>query len=110
MRGLAQTFALRRDQRDLARLADPSLLQQFFDDACGDRQEAGRQTLAFGFDPVPVDLRQERSAVIADGVGEGLDPSAFTIASVPARVAARGDLAAGLHTTRQSLSKALARL
>ena len=43
-------------------------------------------------------------------VDDRLDPSAFTIGTVPARLAARGDLFEGLHATRQSLSKALARL
>jgi bifunctional non-homologous end joining protein LigD len=42
-----------------------------------------------------------------DEVGEKLDPAAFTMAAVLDRVARRGDLFAGLLTTRQSLSKAL---
>jgi DNA primase len=39
-----------------------------------------------------------------------LDPSAFTMGAVLERVEQHGDLHAGLLTTRQSLSKALARL
>jgi hypothetical protein len=43
--------------------------------------------------------------VVAD-----LDPRAFTIPAVLERVAQRGDLYAGVLTTRQSLRKALAAL
>ncbi len=43
-------------------------------------------------------------------VNEALDPSAFTMDAVLRRVSEHGDLAAGLLTTRQSLSKALKRL
>ena len=45
-----------------------------------------------------------------DEVVPDLDPAAFTMDAVLARVERFGDLAAGLLTTRQSLSKALARL
>jgi bifunctional non-homologous end joining protein LigD len=45
-----------------------------------------------------------------DEVGEKLDPKAFTMEAVLARVGDHGDLAAGLLTTRQSLSKALRQL
>ena len=43
-------------------------------------------------------------------VGPDLDPAAFTMAAVLARVEQHGDLYAGLLTTRQSLKKALATL
>ena len=43
-------------------------------------------------------------------VNARLDPAAFTMAAVLERVAQRGDVYAGLLTTRQSLSKALKRL
>ena len=43
-------------------------------------------------------------------VGDSLDPAAFTMPAVLKRVREHGDLAAGLLTTRQSLSKALKRL
>jgi bifunctional non-homologous end joining protein LigD len=43
-------------------------------------------------------------------VGPGLDPSVFTMRTVLSRVERLGDLHAGVSTTRQSLSKALARL
>ncbi len=45
-----------------------------------------------------------------DEVGDGLDPHAFTMSAVRARIAAHGDLFAGVLSTRQSLGKALARL
>jgi bifunctional non-homologous end joining protein LigD len=45
-----------------------------------------------------------------DEVGPDLDPAAFTMDAVLERVERLGDLLAGLLTTRQSLSKALARL
>jgi len=45
-----------------------------------------------------------------DEVVPELDPAAFTMRAVLGRVARVGDVAAGLLTTRQSLSKALARL
>jgi bifunctional non-homologous end joining protein LigD len=45
-----------------------------------------------------------------DEVVPDLDPAAFTMDAVLERVGERGDLHAGLLTTRQSLSKALARL
>jgi bifunctional non-homologous end joining protein LigD len=53
--------------------------------------------------PVSTPLRWEE-------VGPGLDPAAFTIAAVLARVERYGDLYAGLLTTRQSLTKALGTL
>jgi bifunctional non-homologous end joining protein LigD len=43
-------------------------------------------------------------------VGPDLDPAAFTMAAVLARLERHGDLYAGLLTTRQSLKKALATL
>jgi bifunctional non-homologous end joining protein LigD len=43
-------------------------------------------------------------------VGPDLDPKAFTMPVVLERVERRGDLYAGVLTTRQSLSKALAKL
>jgi bifunctional non-homologous end joining protein LigD len=45
-----------------------------------------------------------------DEVNEELNPSIYTMAVVLERVAAHGDLFKGVLTTRQSLSKALARL
>ncbi len=45
-----------------------------------------------------------------DEVVPGLDPAAFTMGAVLARVERLGDLHAAVLTTRQSLSKALARL
>jgi bifunctional non-homologous end joining protein LigD len=42
-----------------------------------------------------------------DEVGPDLDPAAFTMSAVLARVERFGDLHAGLRTTRQSLSRAL---
>jgi bifunctional non-homologous end joining protein LigD len=45
-----------------------------------------------------------------DEVDDRLDPAAFTMGAVLDRVARRGDLYAGMLSTRQSLSKALARL
>jgi bifunctional non-homologous end joining protein LigD len=45
-----------------------------------------------------------------DEVENALDPSAFTMDAVLARVQEHGDLAAGLLTTRQSLSRALKRV
>ena len=42
-----------------------------------------------------------------DEVVETLDPAAFTMAAVLERVRERGDLAAGVLTTKQSLSTAL---
>ena len=51
-----------------------------------------------------------RSVHPAEEVVPDLDPAAFTMGAVLERVAKRGDLHAGLLTTRQSLSKALARL
>jgi bifunctional non-homologous end joining protein LigD len=53
--------------------------------------------------PVSTPLRWEE-------VGPDLDPAAFTIAVVLARVERYGDLYAGLLTTRQSLKKALGTL
>jgi bifunctional non-homologous end joining protein LigD len=45
-----------------------------------------------------------------DEVNDRLDPAAFTMAAVLDRVARRGDVFSGMLATRQSLSKALARL
>jgi bifunctional non-homologous end joining protein LigD len=45
-----------------------------------------------------------------DEVAAGLDPAAFTMAAVLARVERHGDLFAPVLTTRQSLSRALSRL
>ncbi len=53
--------------------------------------------------PVSTPLRWEE-------VSPDLDPAAFTMAAVLARVERHGDLYAGLLTTRQSLKKALATL
>jgi bifunctional non-homologous end joining protein LigD len=53
----------------------------------------------------PVSTPLEWDEVVPD-----LDPAAFTMDAVLERVGERGDLHAGLLTTRQSLSKALARL
>ena len=45
-----------------------------------------------------------------DEVAPELDPAAFTMGAVLDRVERLGDLYAGVLTTRQSLSKALAKL
>jgi DNA primase len=45
-----------------------------------------------------------------DEVDRDLDPTAFTMAAVLARVERDGDLYAGMLTTRQSLKKALSAL
>ena len=73
-------------------------------------QNGEGKTIASVYSVRPRPARRCRLRSRWDEVTERLDPAAFTMDAVLERVERHGDLFAPVLTTRQSLSKALARL